>query len=261
MIVSSAKNPTVKNLRKLFSSAKFRRQEGLYVAEGAHLAYSMRVAGQEPRKAIVAESASQNAEILELLEYYQRREIEIITMSDSLFESISSLQARVGIFIVFTAKTSQTPPKIGQDCILLENIQDPGNIGTILRTAAAAGVSQAFLSPGCASAWSTKALRAGMGAQFEMQIFEEVDLVKLNKKSNLQIIATNLNQQAKSLYDYDLTAKTAWIFGNEGQGISSELLATTSNHAFIPQIDSAVESLNVSAAAAVCLFEQRRQRL
>src|SRR5690606_2680245 len=143
----------------------------------------------------------------------------------------------------------------------LEDIQDPGNMGTILRTAAAVGIQRVLLSPGCASPWSPKALRAGMGAQFSVSIYEETDLFRALQNSTLPVLATVLEPDAASLYDTDLTKPAVWLFGNEGQGISEQLARCATQHIYIPQAATAVQCINVSAAAAICLYEQYRQNI
>src|SRR5690606_9392723 len=125
--------------------------------------------------------------------------------------------------------------------------------------AAAAGVKAIMLSPGCASPWSPKALRAGMGAQFSLVIHEAVDLATAMRDAQIPTLATTLATDASSLYSTDLRRPVAWLFGSEGQGVSESLAQSTTNRILIPQADSSVEPLNVAAAAAVCLYEQYRQ--
>ena len=137
-------------------------------------------------------------------------------------------------------------------------MQDPGNLGTVLRTAAAAGIGQALLSPGCAAAWSPKVLRAGQGAHFALAIHEEADLAAFMADYRGMTAATCLDG-ATSLYEARWTGPLAWIFGAEGQGVRPELVAAAQLRIKIP-MPGAVESLNVGAAAAVCLFEAVRRR-
>ena len=259
-IITSAQNPNVKHIRKLLSSSKARREAALYVAEGIHLVQSYLTAGKSPLRYICAESALKNPEIIALRQKLQNS--EHLLVSDDIFESLMSVHAPVGIAILFTSDSvhADTLPST-HTSILLEDIQDPGNVGTILRTAAATGVRDAFLSSGCASPWSQKALRAGMGAQFSMAIHEDSPLQTLVTSSPVPTLVTTLSSQSQLLYTTDLTDPTAWIFGNEGQGVSRELTQKARTHVSIPQEATAVESLNVAAAAAVCLYEQYRQQM
>jgi TrmH family RNA methyltransferase len=142
-------------------------------------------------------------------------------------------------------------------CVLLEDIQDPGNLGSIFRSAAAAGIAEVFLSPGCADPWSPRVLRAGSGSHFSLRIREDADLVATAGLYADRAIAT-VRDGPISVFDADLTGNVAVIFGNEGMGISAELRARASVAVTIP-MPGAAESLNVAAAAAVCLFERVRQ--
>ena len=145
------------------------------------------------------------------------------------------------------------------DAILLDGVQDPGNLGTLLRTAAAAGIKQALLAPGCAAAWSPKVLRAGQGAHFALAIHEEIDLAGFMANYRGTTAVTTL-ADATLLYEAKWDGPLAWIFGSEGQGVRPELIAAAQLKIRIP-MPGAVESLNVAAAAAVCLFEMVRRRL
>ncbi len=186
--------------------------------------------------------------------------IPVIEVPENLYERVSSLDQGVGVLFVISTPKSEEPPVLKTDALLLDAIQDPGNVGAMLRTAAAAGVSDIYLSAGSASVWSPKVLRAGMGAHFTLTIHEGVDLKTLVSSAGIPVVATSLTA-TETLYQKDLTAPHAWLFGNEGAGVSDELLKLCEKNAIIiPQTDG-VESLNVAAATAVCLFEQRRQRL
>jgi TrmH family RNA methyltransferase len=141
---------------------------------------------------------------------------------------------------------------------MLEDIQDPGNLGSILRSAAAAGIRQIFLSSHCVHAWSPRVLRAGMGAHFMTEIHEQCDLVALARAFKGKVIATS-HRATATVFAQDLTGRIALVFGNEGSGISPALAAVAHALVAIPMPGS-VESLNIAAAAAICLFERVRQR-
>lgn len=259
-IITSSSNPTVKYIRKLMTSGKARKQSNMYVAEGAHLVKSLMDAGYAPAMYAYAEKASHNPEIAGILKQASRLEVDCVAIADSLFESITSIHASVGILALFSPKgTHEAPALTKSSAVLLDEVQDPGNAGTILRTAAAVGITDAFLSSGCASPWAPKTLRAGMGAQFSLQIHEDADLTKVIREATIPTLLTILSPDSKSLYEADLSRPVAWIFCNEGQGASQQLLDVTSDHIHIPQANTPVESLNVAAAAAVCLYEQYRQ--
>jgi TrmH family RNA methyltransferase len=163
------------------------------------------------------------------------------------------------VFFITTPKAVEPPARIEQNSLWLDRVQDPGNVGVLLRTAAAAGIQHIYLSPGCAAAWSSKVLRSAQGAHFAASIYEQADLATANKKRDIPLLATTL-ADATSLYEDTLPDQCVWLFGNEGQGVDARLLDLADRRVFIPQAPN-VESLNVAAAAAICLFEHRRQRL
>lgn len=158
---------------------------------------------------------------------------------------------------VIAAPEPGRPSHITQNSLWLDRVQDPGNVGTLLRTAAAAGIQHAYLSAGCAAAWSGKVLRSAQGAHFVLTIYEGVNFQTECERLSIPLVATALHD-ANSLYETPLPEKCVWIFGNEGQGVDAQLLAQASLRVFIPQQPN-VESLNVAVASGICLFEQRRQ--
>ena len=144
---------------------------------------------------------------------------------------------------------------------MLDAVQDAGNVGTVLRSAAAAGIRHVVLGAGCADAYSPKVLRAGMGAHFALTLHERVDLRDWLAGYPHRTLATALTEHNNfSLYELDLRPPSAWIFGNEGSGVSPDILAAADATVKIP-MQGAVESLNIAQAATICLFEQMRQRL
>jgi TrmH family RNA methyltransferase len=151
------------------------------------------------------------------------------------------------------------PERLVDDAVYLDRVQDPGNVGTVLRTCAAVGVRRVITSPGTAFCWSPKVLRAAMGAHFHLDIHEGVPPAELLARLAVEAIATTADAPT-GLYQADLRSPRIWLLGNEGQGLEAALLAAPGvRRVSIPQTD-AVESLNVGVAAAVCLYEQLRQR-
>ncbi len=140
---------------------------------------------------------------------------------------------------------------------MLEDLQDPGNLGSILRSCAAAGVRHVLLSKGSVQAWSPRVLRAGMGAHFMLSIYEQTDLRAAVQDFPGTLIATR-PLAPRTVFDTDLTGKLGFLFGNEGAGLSAGLMAAADSLVSIPMPGKS-ESLNVAAAAAVCLFERVRQ--
>ena len=144
-----------------------------------------------------------------------------------------------------------------ETCLLLEDIQDPGNLGSILRSAAGAGIRHICLSKSSVHSWSPRVLRAGMGAHFMLDIHEQCDLVEIARNFQGRVIVTALDARA-SLFNMDLRGNVALVFGNEGAGVSAMLTAVAHDTMSIPMPGN-IESLNVGAAVAVCLFERVRQ--
>ena len=255
--IESAQNPTLKHLAKLLRSARARRESGQAVLEGVHLLSAYLQAGGQVLQVYVPASKMQQPETARLLS--QLSPERVVQTAGAALQKITSLSDAEEITALIALPPTE-PFDAEADCVVLERIQAPGNIGTILRSAAAAGVGQVVLSADCADAWSPKVLRAGMGAHFALRLFVEPDLAAWRERCHVPLLATALHRNSVSLYDCDLRAPAAWLFGNEGAGVSETMLAAASRLVHIPMAVQ-TESLNVAMAATVCLFEQMRQRL
>lgn len=254
-IITSADNPRFKTLLELQQSSRSRRKAGLSLLDGTHLLKAYRDNLGLPEYLAVSRTGLENPEIADLLD--SLRSIEVFALSDALFGRLSSLATPTGIIAaVKTPRALAIPPDPGP-CILLEDIQDPGNLGSILRSAAAAGVREVFLSKHSVHSWSPRVLRAGMGAHFMLSIFENVDLAEFIGNYRGRVIAAS-GHARRSLFSADLTGNIGLLLGNEGNGLSHQLLGLAHETVTIPMPGNA-ESLNVAAAAAVCLFERVRQ--
>ncbi len=253
--LTSRDNPFFKNLVKLASSARERKKQGLSLIEGVHLTEIFFQRYGLPQTIVVAESAIQNAEIVNLLE--KLSELQPILISDSLVKELSTLVTPNGVIAVVVTPRPENIPEELSFCLVCEGIQDPGNLGSILRTAAAAGVEHVLLSKDCAFAWSPRVIRAGQGAHFLLSIHEGMDLFPFVESFKGKVVATTVDASV-SLFETDLTGHVALLIGNEGQGLSSELKGLASYEVKIP-MPGGMESLNAAAAAAICLFERVRQ--
>jgi TrmH family RNA methyltransferase len=182
----------------------------------------------------------------------------VTALPDALFGAISQVEHGVNLVFVVDTPCREVPKVLSESAVLLDGVQDPGNVGSILRSAGAAGIKQVWCSPGTAFCWSPKVLRAAMGAHFVLEIFENADLPALVRDARVPVLATS-GYAADCLYDLDLAGPVAWVLGHEGQGVSSELLELASRRVAVPHAGQ-VESLNVAACAAVCFFEQLRQQ-
>ena len=253
-LIQSRDNAFFKQLKKLAESGRERRKTGRILLDGVHLVEAYEQAIGQVETLVVAESALQGGEIASLVAGR-----DTVVLADALLHDIAPVDTPSGLLAVAAWPSAPSAPDLTQDAILLDGVQDPGNVGTLLRTAAAAGVTQALLSPGCAAAWSPKVLRAGQGAHFALTIHENTDLGDFVTRYQ-GVTAVTCLDGASSLYDARWTGTVAWIFGAEGQGVSQELIDAAQCRIRIP-MPGAVESLNVGAAAAVCLFEMVRRRL
>jgi TrmH family RNA methyltransferase len=257
--ITSRDNPRIKLFAALAASARDRREYGQTLLDGVHLLDCALAAGVPLLEICVSESGYENAEIAALFARLPAG-VKSVCVPDKLFSRLSTVDAPTGIVArivppVFAPEQTAAAATV----VVLDAIQDPGNLGTILRTAAAAGIVSVWLTPGCAQAWSPKTLRAGMGAHFRIHISEQVDALAQLERYAGKVLATGVGAKARSLFEADLRGPLAWLFGAEGQGLSPALLARADEMLNIPMA-AGVESLNVGAAAAVCLFEGLRQR-
>jgi RNA methyltransferase, TrmH family len=253
--ITSRDNPRLAEAARLVASSRERRKADRCVLEGEHLveAYCRRIGS--PESLIVAEAAQARPAVRALLSRVPPARTLIV--APSAWSGLGPVPAAAGVLAV--VPTPRPGPGPAADfCLLLEDVQDPGNVGSILRSAAAAGVEQIFLSPGCAFAWAPKVLRAAQGAHFHLEIREDLDLVAWTRAYRGKVVATAV-AAGSSLYDADLTGRIAIAIGNEGAGISPALRAAARLTVSIP-MPGRFESLNAAAAAAVCLFECVRQR-
>jgi len=248
--ITSAQNPRFKALKKLADSADERRTAGMTLLDGEHLLDALLQAGGMPRQLLVSDPA--------LTVKWQRRcpSVPVLQLSPTLLGALAPVKTPTGVMAVMDIPHPPHPPA-PHFSIMLEHIQDPGNVGAMLRSAAAGGVDTVFLSPGCADVWSPKVLRGGMGAHFVLRLVEKADLSAWVHRLPAKVVATALDAQ-QSLYDLDLQDAVSFVFGNEGGGLSPELLTHISHRVQIPMPGN-MESLNAAAALAVCVFERVRQ--
>lgn len=258
--ISSRDNPTFRTLRQWSVDAAARRDAGIALLEGIHLADAWLDSGGVLREIVTGQSALAHPEVVDLLARAARCTPPPVhhVLDDALFAALSQLAHGVHLLTVVERPAPIAPDRIVHDSVVLDRVQDPGNVGSVLRSAAAAGIVDVYLSRECAGGWSPKVLRAGMGAHFHLRIFEDCDLATLKAGAGIPWIATSPHAEA-SLYDADLRGEVAWVFGHEGRGLAAGLVDAPSA-VRIPQPGGG-ESLNVAASAAVCFFEQVRQRM
>ena len=252
--ITSRDNPRLKELRDLADDAREIQRTGRTLLDGPHLLKSYMDSGGTPRLLAVSDSRARKPEIAALIE---RTDCEVLHLADSLLRPLSGVQTPAGI-VALIDLPQPLGPLGGGSAVFLDAVQDPGNVGAILRTALAAGIRDIVLGAGCAGAWTPRVLRAAQGAHFGLSIREQADLVApLAEFAGRS--AVTVAHGGTTLYDADLTGPLAWVFGNEGAGVSPALIATADLALRIP-LAEASESLNVAAAAAICLFEEVRQK-
>ena len=254
-IIRSRDNPFYKEIARLSGSARQRHKSNQTLLDGAHLLNAYLDSGNRPCHILLNAAASDDAEIAGLLQ--RTTAVPMTRLDAKLFAGLSELKTPSGIISLIDVPQSAAVSDTDFS-LLLEDIQDPGNLGSILRSAAAAGCDAVFLSPGCADAWSPKVLRAAMGGHFVLHVYEQQDLTMVAKSFRGALLATS-PKAACNLYDCDLRGDVAFLIGNEGAGLSDRLSDLATQKISIPMSGSA-ESLNVAAATAICLFEAVRQR-
>jgi TrmH family RNA methyltransferase len=253
--VSSSDNPRLKEAARLIASSRDRRKAGRCVLEGEHTIAAYLDRYGAPETLIVVESACDRDGVRKLVDKIPPS--NTLVVAESAWAAIAQFPAGIGAMAVVEAPAPKHRAS-SSFFLLLDGIQDPGNVGSILRTAAAAGVDEVLLSPECAFAWSPKVLRAGQGAHFHLQIFEDVGLVEWARAFGGTLVAA-VAAHGESLYRADLTPPVAVAIGNEGAGLSDALRAAAGMAVTIP-MPGGFESLNAAAAAAIVLFECVRQR-
>lgn len=256
-LISSRDNTRVRRLLRLAVSSRERRETGTTILDGAHLVDAFGQSGGTAETLIASESAYADAGLRALFERTSAR--ERLLLADGLMARISQVVTSTGILAIVRTPGTRPLPDSVDSCLMLEGIQDPGNLGSMLRSAAAAGVRQIFLSPGSVFAWAPKVVRAGQGAHFSLSIHENVSFQALRGRIRSTILAT-APQAPLSVFQADLHGPVAWLFGNEGAGLSRDAEALAADRVHIP-MPGGEESLNVAAAVAICLFEQVRQNL
>jgi len=253
--ITSRDNPIFKRLKKLAESARARREARMTLLDGEHLLAAYLDAGGQPHTLVRA--ASFDAGKLAPLTARCSR-AKAIVLPGALFAELAPVATPTGL-LAEAAWLNLPAIAATPLVIVLEDIQDPGNLGAMLRTGAAAGATLAVLSKGCHDPWSPKALRGGQGAQFVLPLAQGVDVPAWCAQFKGQSLALALAED-RSVFSSDLTGPLAFIVGNEGAGLSDEVRAAATATVQIP-MPGKMESLNASAALAIAVFEAVRQRL
>jgi TrmH family RNA methyltransferase len=237
-VLTSKDNPKVQHWRKLAEDARYRRAEKRALIEGPHLLEAALQHGCKPIAVLATPEAKVAASLKPVL------------LSEGVFRSIVDAETPQGV----AAEIAIPERKPGSTLrVFLEGIQDPRNVGAIVRTAAAFGVGRVVLDKACADPWSPKALRAGMGGHFAVSIKVKSDLGEQLNAFKGHLLCT-VPRDGMPIEEADLSGTVGWIFGGEGRGLSEETLRQVPLRVTIPMA-AGTESLNVAAAAAICLYE------
>jgi RNA methyltransferase, TrmH family len=250
-LITSRDNPLLGRLRKLQNTPGAYRKEGLVWLEGDHLAraYLQRCGASAVVQVVVADSAWQRGEFTELLAP-AAQVVHVAVLADALFNSISELVSAPKLGLLIQAPEAPAIDALAAT-VVLDRVQDAGNVGSILRSAAAFGFKQVLALQGTAALWSPKVVRAGMGAHFGLCLIEGLQSETL-AALNIPLLAASSHAQAL-LHTTPLPWPCAWVLGHEGQGVAPALMQQCAQQVRIEQ-PGGEESLNVAAAAAVCLY-------
>lgn len=250
--ISSRDNPLLVRVRKLAADPGAYRKLGEVWLEGDHLCAAFVQRGGRALQAVISGEGWQRPALRELAAHAAATAI----VPAELMAGLSALESPPAIgFVVATPTAAAITPDA--PTVVLDRLQDAGNVGAILRSASAFGFAQVVALKGTAALWSPKVLRAGMGAHFALRLVEggEADVLAALR---VPLLGTS-SHAARALHEVDLPWPCAWVLGHEGQGVSAALRQRCAMELRIPQ-PGGEESLNVAAAAAVCLYESARQR-
>jgi TrmH family RNA methyltransferase len=252
VFITSRDNPLLARVRRLAQDGGAYRRVGQVWLEGDHLCAALRERGGMAAQALITQDAWRDPTLRALAGHAAR----VVVVPPALFAGLSALESPAGIgFVLDLPEAPYLLPAAAT--LVLDRVQDAGNVGSMLRSASAFGVRQVLALKGTAALWSPKVLRAGMGAHFALRLLEGLDEEAL---TGLQVplLATS-SHAGVSLPQAALPAPCAWVLGHEGQGVGATLLARCALQVSIPQ-PGGEESLNVAAAAAVCLYESARRQ-
>lgn len=256
--ITSNANPIIKNIQVLQSKKNERKKQGLYIMEG------IRSINEIPSEYEIDTLVMSDSFDESLLKVQPTR--NKLTVPSDLFKVISDTKTPQGILALIKIKNTSLETlevKSGGFYLMLENLQDPGNLGTIIRSAYGFGVDAIFLTKGCVDIYSPKTVRSTMGASMHVPVIMEESLASYMswaKANGLNIFTTALDKSAKEVSKADFTKGMMLVIGNEGNGVSEEAIALADQNVYIP-MPGGLESLNASIAASICMYEVMRQRM
>ena len=259
-VITSKDNEIVKHIKKL-ADKKYRDQNNWYIIEGIKLVEEAIQEEAQIDKIIICEECTKTSEISKSL-MYEIAKHDCIYVTEKIFKMLTQVMNPQGIMAVIKKNKERPQVKFDEDIIVaLDDIQDPGNLGTILRTVDSIGLKQLIVSKGTADAYNPKVVRSTMGAIFRVKVIEVENLketIEIIRKNNYNLLVTSL-QTNDSVYDIDYHKKVI-VIGNEANGVSKEIQDIADNRIKIPMLGK-TESLNASVATGVILYEYVRQKI
>lgn len=251
-VLRSRGNPLLLRLRRLALDGTAYRKQGEVWVEGEHLGSAALARGWALARVVIAESAAELPRLRHLIDAAHHCTV----VADDRYRELSTLDSPSQIGCVL--ELPEIPAiDASLETVVLDRVQDPGNVGSVLRSAAGLGVAQVLATRGTAALWSPKVLRAAMGAHFGLRLVEGLSAADVAQAS-LGLVTTS-SHQGVPLPEAPLPAPCAWVFGHEGQGVDETLAEHCTHRVSIP-LPGGEESLNVAAAAAICLYEAMRRR-
>jgi TrmH family RNA methyltransferase len=253
-VLRSRANPRVRRWQRLVRDSKARRAQARALVEGTRLVGACIAAGGAIEELLVSQSGFARREITSLVD---RAGVELVVLSDAVFRAVVDTETPQGIAAEIAIPAAAPALAESKGCVMLDRIQDAGNVGAILRSAAAFGIQDVLLTSGCADPWSPKVLRAAMGGHFSLRIG-----ASRNPVSDVERFAGNVAcavpHGGVPIANADLSGPVLWIFGSEAAGVRGDLVSRADLRVTIP-MRGPVESLNVGAAAAICFYEASRR--
>lgn len=258
-LITSFKNPRVQTVRELLSSRKSRQEQQACVVEGIRLAEEAVNSGVELLYAFFSDGISSRG--FDLIETIQNQGLPCYRLPDDLMDRITATEADQGLLLVIKPRRYDLPTSV-DFFLILDEIKDPGNMGTILRTAKAAGVQLVIITPGCVDVYSPKVMRAGMGAHFSLPIsilnWDEIMQFWKSQPASPGLYLAE-SAQGERIWNLDLAKPLGIIIGGEANGASETARQNATRVVNIP-MPGGSESLNAAVAAGIFLFEVARQR-
>lgn len=260
-VISSKDNEIVKNIKKL-RDKKYRDLNNEFVIEGIKIIQEAIQEGAKIKKIVICEECAQDG-MLDQKFLYEISKYDFICVTKKIFDSITNVMNPQGILAVIEKNNEESNINYKEDIIIvLDGIQDPGNLGTILRTIDSANISQLIVSKETADSYNPKVVRSTMGAIFRVNIITSeniVSTIKKLKKHGYEICATALQDDSESIYNVEYKKKVI-IIGNEANGVSKEVLELSDRKLIIPMLGR-TESLNAAVAGSIIVYEYIRQKL